>query len=305
MKTILDIILIVLGIGGFSLAFYIYKTKRANKVLACPLDGHCDTVTHSEYSKFFGVPVEVFGMLYYASVVLGYLAIAIFSSVSMPWALVAMFALTFFSFLFSAYLTFIQAFNLKQWCTWCLASAGICSFIFVTSVFSLKSGITSIPAEIFGEIHEILVEGNLLSAALGLGVSFAAAVIFFKFAKDFTISKFEADIAHVFSQITWFSIFIFVLTSFGLYFSNNVEISRQPMFFAFKMAAVFALLATSAVFNLLLAPRLIKKSIKNQAEAEESGKAFSSSEARTSIVFNYLSVISWAIVFLLASMFKF
>ena len=290
--------------GGFSLAFYIHKTKRSHKALVCPLDGHCDAVVQSEYSKFFGVPVEIFGMAYYASVVIGYGLFLAFPDSIDPWMSVAVSALTLFSFLFSTYLTFIQAFNLRQWCTWCLTSAGLCSFIFVTSIFSLKFGVVSIPKEIFEEIYDILMAGHLLAAALGLGVSVVSTILFFKFVKDFKISDFEADIMHIFSQIIWFSIFILVLTGFGLYFSSHAKILSQPLFFAYKTAAIFSLLATSAVFNLLLAPKLIKKSVKAEASGSPS-RALYGSEVRTSLVFNSLTVFSCIFVFMFAVIFKF
>src|SRR3989338_3405125 len=184
METFLNLFLIAAALGGFVLAFFIFISKRKAKPIACPMDGHCDDVVRSEFSKFFGVPVEILGMLYYAVAaaaysvfyfdlkpiacpmdghcddvvrsefskffgvpveILGMLYYAVaaaaysvfyfYSGLAVPLAVFGMFGLASFSFLFSLYLTFIQAFNLKQWCVWCLASAGLSSFIFLANVF--------------------------------------------------------------------------------------------------------------------------------------------------------------------------
>ena len=105
------------------------------------------------FSKFFGIPVGILGMLYYASVAAAYSIFILFQS-SRSVGRVAMFGLTSFSFLFPLYLTFIQAFNLKAVnCVWCLASNRlVSSFIFLSNVFTSTS-VLSIPAEIFEEVY--------------------------------------------------------------------------------------------------------------------------------------------------------
>ena len=113
------------------------------------MDGHiCDDVVRSEFPSFRH-SVEILGMLYYASVAAAYSVFYFYSGLAVPLAAFAMFGLTSFSFLFPCILTFIQAFNLKQWCVWCLASTGLSSFIFLSNVFTSTSVLGSIPAEIF------------------------------------------------------------------------------------------------------------------------------------------------------------
>ena len=45
-----------------------------------------------------------------------------------------MMIITVMATLFSFYLTYIQASKLKEWCTWCLISALLCSIIFLASL---------------------------------------------------------------------------------------------------------------------------------------------------------------------------
>ncbi len=127
----------ILGVCGFFVAKHIHKHKKANeKPLVCPIKFDCHTVVHSDYSKLFGVPVEIFGMMYYGLISLGYL-ILIFIPDAMPIYLVNfLILLSSFAFLFSVYLIGVQIFALKKGCSWCIVSATICLCIFLLTVFA-------------------------------------------------------------------------------------------------------------------------------------------------------------------------
>ena len=281
----MNLFLIAAALGGFALAFFIFISKRKAKPIACPMDGHCDIVVRSEFSKFFGIPVEILGMLYYAGAAAAYSIFYFYSGLAVPLAVFAMFGLASFSFLFSLYLTFIQAFNLKQWCVWCLASAGLSSFIFLANVFYIKSGFAVIPAEIFEEFYEILVAGHLLSAGLGFGASVVGVIMLWKFVKDLKMSGFEADILRILTQVIWFAIFILILSGFGLYFSDE-GISNV----LYKSAISAVLVLISAVLNLAILPKMIKKTLLFINDGENPVSSFT---AKTSLVFNFLAVFIW------------
>ncbi len=136
-----DFALIIFGLFGFSLAYYIYHKKHKKQPLVCPLQSKCELVTHSDYSKIFGVPVELLGMLYYASVVIFHGATLVAPSFVSVGMIRGALVLSACAFLFSLYLVSIQAFVLKQWCTWCLFSAGTCVFIFFFTYLSAPLGI--------------------------------------------------------------------------------------------------------------------------------------------------------------------
>lgn len=288
METFLNLFLITAALGGFALAFFIFISKRKAKPIACPMDGHCDDVVRSEFSKFFGIPVEILGMLYYASSAVVYSIFYFYPGLAVPLAVFGMFGLASFSFLFSVYLTFIQVFNLKHWCVWCLTSAGLSSFIFLSNIFYIKFGFASLPKEIFEEFYEILFASHLLSAGLGFGASAVGAIMLWKFVKDFKISNFEADILRTLTQVIWFAIFILILSGFGLYFSdggvNNV---------LYKSSAVAILVAISAVLNLVIFPKMIKKTLLFMGGGETPVSSF---VAKISLVFNFLAVFAWFLV---------
>jgi len=288
LETFLNLFLIAAALGGFALSFFIFISKRKAKPIACPMDGHCDDVVRSEFSKFFGVPVEILGMLYYAAAAAAYSVFYFYSGLAVPLAVLGMFGLSSFSFLFSLYLTFIQAFNLRQWCVWCLASAGLSSFIFLANVFYVKFGFVNISAEIFEEFYEILLAGHLLSAGLGFGASVVGVIMLGKFVKDFKMSDFEADILKTLAQVIWFAIFILILSGFGLYFSDK-GISNV----LYKSAVAAVLILISAVLNLAILPKMIKKTLLFMNNGEN---PVSSAAAKTSLIFNFLAVFIWLCV---------
>lgn len=145
-QTSAYVLIIFLAFGGFLIARYIrHHKKNVQEALVCPLKANCDTVIHSDYSQIFGIPVEILGMVYYCFVAVSYGAIVIFPFLGLPLIASGLMLASVFAFVFSIYLTFVQAFILKNWCTWCLISAVICAAIFAidASTSPLFSGLFS------------------------------------------------------------------------------------------------------------------------------------------------------------------
>jgi uncharacterized membrane protein len=133
---IFDILLVVIGLLGFALCTYMYRCKSKKKPLVCPLRTSCDFVTTSKYSKFLGIHLEIIGMVYYGVVVVIHAIVAIDPVLATTNGIIVGLVASIGAFLFSIYLTSIQAFVLRQWCTWCLCSATLCLLIFITTYFS-------------------------------------------------------------------------------------------------------------------------------------------------------------------------
>lgn len=129
-------IIIFLAFTGFLIAFYIrHHKKNSKEVLVCPLRANCDTVIHSGYSKFLGIPVEILGVFYYGLVALSYGLFMIFPETAASLWVLLIYLASISAFIFSMYLTLVQAFALKNWCTWCLISAAISVSIFLISAY--------------------------------------------------------------------------------------------------------------------------------------------------------------------------
>src|SRR4051812_47217027 len=107
----------VFGVCGFFVAKHIRDHKTKNTPLVCMVGFDCHAVVHSDYSRFLGMPVELFGMAYYALVAIAAL-VMIFSPALMPNLFAQIFALVSLgAFLFSLYLIGVQIFILKKGCS--------------------------------------------------------------------------------------------------------------------------------------------------------------------------------------------
>ena len=136
---ITNLILVLIGLSGYLLAQYIYRKKHEDKPFICPLKSNCDVVTSSRYSKILGIPVEILGMLYYMFIAIFHTVVIAYPPLLSPLVAQVSMAISGLAFLFSLYLISIQAFVIKQWCTWCLCSAFLCAAIFLETYVATPS----------------------------------------------------------------------------------------------------------------------------------------------------------------------
>lgn len=291
MNTFWHIILIFTAFGGFLLAFYIRHKKQKHETLVCPLNSNCDTVIYSEYSRFLGIPVEILGLLYYGLIAVNYALFLVFPTLVPALLVFLILVLTTAAFLFSLYLTWIQAFALKQWCTWCLISAGLCAVIFAAALSASELGFTLL----LERYHGLIAVFHLFGAALGLGSATIADIFFFKFLKDFRISEWEADVMRTLSQVIWFALAVLVITGAGLYLPEAQEFNQSPKFLI-KIIVAAVIIANGAFLNLLIAPKLVKISFgeKHNHETEELHHI-----RKAAFALGAISIVSWYSAFIL------
>lgn len=129
-----DIIILLSAVSGLSVAFYIAAMKMKKKPLICPIGSDCTVVVTSDYSKFMGINLEFMGLIYYVFVIATTLYYAYFPQLSSPFSWLIIPAISVGAFLFSLYLTSVQLFKLKHWCTWCLSSAFFTTVIFIMTI---------------------------------------------------------------------------------------------------------------------------------------------------------------------------
>lgn len=127
----------VLALCGFLVARYIYIHKKPNKSpLVCPVKFDCQTVVHSDYSRLLNIPLEIWGMIYYALIFISYFLL-IFMPSALPSVLILFLVLlSTGASIFSIYLIYVQIFILKKGCTWCFISAFISIAIFVLTIIA-------------------------------------------------------------------------------------------------------------------------------------------------------------------------
>ena len=127
---------ILLTISGMIDAGYLYyrhHKKTHGATLICPLGSDCSAVTESKWGYFLGVKNEIWGLLYYFSLFVGILTLVIAPNI-IPYIKFLLLGVTGFGVLYSIFLTLVQIIKIKQYCLYCLISAGISLLLFLNSI---------------------------------------------------------------------------------------------------------------------------------------------------------------------------
>ena len=109
--------------------FYISIMRSQGSVL-CHVTHGCNEVLLSRFSVFAGVPISLFGLAFYLAV----FSCAVLDLTGTAKLMRFVFLPATAAFLMSLLLTGIQAFVLRSFCEYCLASA-----VLVTSIFILSA----------------------------------------------------------------------------------------------------------------------------------------------------------------------
>ncbi len=129
-------LIFIFSLIGFAVtAFLAYEYSLTGSII-CPITGSgCDAVRKSIYSKLFGINLPYFGLVFYLTVsVLSVLLTQSFNKLINKFRLFVSFS----GFVFGAYLTFLEAFIIKAYCIWCLASFVISIGILILCIKSVK-----------------------------------------------------------------------------------------------------------------------------------------------------------------------
>ncbi len=293
LPSILKLLVIFSAFVGFVIAFNIHSKKKSKRPMVCPLNGKCDTVVNSKYAQFLGVDLAVGGMGYYALIALVYGGLLVFGEAVPEVVTFLVLGLSLGAFLFSAYLTGIQAFVLKSWCTWCLCSAAISTLIAIFSLLGLQVDILPILAE----YKWLIVIVHALAAAIGVGATTVTDISFTKFLKDFRVDQAESKTMRMYSQIIWVALGVLILTGVGLYLPEAARLNESSKFLV-KVIVVAVITLNGLALNFFVTPRLTK--VKFEAKPGDI-----SPRARFVRQLIYasgsVSIISWYVVFILGS----
>lgn len=126
-------IVAALALAGIFISLYLtlYKLGVIGE-LSCTL-GSCETVNTSKWSRFLGLPVAAWGLLFYIDV----FAVALVGTMprleTEPLISLVLVAETAVGVLFSAWLTYLELGVIHAVCIWCVTSAVIVTVIFAVS----------------------------------------------------------------------------------------------------------------------------------------------------------------------------
>ena len=128
----------VLALVGLLVSAYLslYKLGYLGEI-QCTIGG-CEKVQTSRWAMFLGLPVSVWGVGAYVTM----LALALLGVqprwARERWVALALFGVAAVGVAFSAYLTYLEAFVIHAWCQWCLISAALVALIFLLSIPGLR-----------------------------------------------------------------------------------------------------------------------------------------------------------------------
>lgn len=293
-KIFFDFGPIIFGIAGFLLASYVYTKKQKQEVMVCPMNGSCDEVVNSRYSKFLGVPVEIMGMIYYAFIVLSYTYIFLNVDTVSDTFKFFITGITVGAFFFSVYLVIIQAFILRKWCTWCLFSAGFSTFIFVTAVFGVDLSLILLLAK----YKTVIVIFHAFAAAIGVGAATITDIFFFKYLKDYKISESEHKTMETLSGVIWVALGVLVITGIGLFIPQSEKLLESSKFIT-KSVAVLVLVINGIMLNLSISPRMMEITFGDNFSHQKGELHFM---RKLAFALGGISIVSWYTIFILGSL---
>lgn len=131
-------IVAALALAGIFVSLYLtlYKLGIIGE-LSCSI-GSCETVNTSKYSRFLGLPVAAWGLLFYLDVFV-IAVISVLPRFENERALsVVLVAESAVGVLFSAWLTYLELFVIHAICIWCVTSAAIVTAILLVSIADLR-----------------------------------------------------------------------------------------------------------------------------------------------------------------------
>lgn len=116
-----------LALVGLAISSYIAIAEAGGGAPVCVAgSGGCEAVAASRYSELAGINVALIGIA-------GYVAILIGAAVRGDAGRFAGFVLALIGFGFSAYLTYLELFEIEAICQWCVASAVVMTLLAVAT----------------------------------------------------------------------------------------------------------------------------------------------------------------------------
>jgi uncharacterized membrane protein/thiol-disulfide isomerase/thioredoxin len=129
----------LLALAGLAVASYLAYVEITHAAAVCGPVGECNVVQTSAYALFLGIPVAVWGLLYYLAVVALWAGQRTLVGRWASLSLLGLLGLTLFGTLFSIYLTCLELFAIRAICSWCLSSAVISTVLMLLAAHAVLS----------------------------------------------------------------------------------------------------------------------------------------------------------------------
>lgn len=119
------------GFIGFADASYLTALSYAGSIPPCKIVSGCEEVLTSAYAYVWGVPVSLFGAVYYGAILL---LLGFYLSKPTQQVRTIICLLSLAGITATGYFLYLQAFVLEAWCAYCLISTATSSTIFLASL---------------------------------------------------------------------------------------------------------------------------------------------------------------------------
>ncbi len=143
----------------------------------------------------------------------------------------------------------------------------------------------------------VLISFHLLGVVLGLGGATFADLFFFRFLRDFKISKHEAETLSHLSFLILIALLILYVTGVGIFLTDVSRYSHSPAFLM-KAIVVGVLSINGFVMHRHISPKLIHLSFTNHQLQHEKKMTF----RRLAFAMGAISFTSWYSAFFIATL---
>jgi len=144
------------------------------------------------------------------------------------------------------------------------------------------------------EHKQILLTLHFLGIALGLGGATATDILFFNFLKDFTITRKEADVMRVLSNLIVGGLVLLFLSGVLLFFTDIPRYHASAPFIA-KMILVMIITFNGMLLHKYIAPHMVHLSFKKVFQKKELHH-----KRKIAFALGATSFTSWYFVFFLS-----
>ncbi|MBW6471626.1 MAG: vitamin K epoxide reductase family protein [Anaerolineaceae bacterium] len=128
---------VIIAILGILDAIYLTIIKFTdNKALCIEGIGDCWTVNNSSYSEWNGIPISIFGILAYSTII-SILILQNRVKFLVDFGSIFVFGIALTGLLFSIYLTYLQFAVIKAVCPFCIISGITMTIVFILSLINL------------------------------------------------------------------------------------------------------------------------------------------------------------------------
>ena len=136
---------------------------------------------------------------------------------------------------------------------------------------------------------------HMLGVVVGLGAATVTDVLFFRFLKDFRISKKEADIMATLSKVIWLALIVLVVSGIALFIPKQDVLLANGKFLT-KTIALGVIIINGLMLNFYLQPRLITIHFAGERPVRER------LARKIAFLLGGISVSSWYFVFIIGSL---